>query len=239
MSSYNIFAKYYDRLTENADYKVRSDYISGFFNHGKVENILEIACGTGSFTKELCKKGYNVTACDLSDSMLTIAKSKCPDAKFLKCDMRSFDFEGNFDACICMLDSINHLTDIEDWKRCFDSVWRSVKKDGLFIFDVNTVYKHNIILADNSFIFDEEDFFLAWDNELLDGNIVRIFLDFFIFNGINYDRYSEEFEELALDSEEIKAILIDKFEIIGIYDDLTLNPERQDSERLYFVCKRK
>ncbi|MDE6506269.1 MAG: class I SAM-dependent methyltransferase, partial [Eubacterium sp.] len=79
---------------------------------------------------------------------------------------------------------------------------------------VNTVYKHNNILADNSFVFDEEDYFLSWDNELLDGNRVRIMLDFFVFNGNNYDRYSEEFIETAYSAEVLEDALSPYFEVL-------------------------
>lgn len=58
-----------------------------------------------------------------------------------------------------------------------------------------------------------------------------------MFNGSSYDRYSEEFNEKAYTVEELKNIL-DKFEIIGIYDEMTLEPPKSDSERIYFVCKK-
>lgn len=242
MSNYGIFAQFYDGLTENVDYKVRSDYISDFFHQAQIvpgDDILDLACGTGSITKQLADKGYRMTGLDLSKEMLTFAVNKSPESTFLAGDMTSFDFNEAFDGCVCCLDSINHLTDIDDWKRCFDCVAKSLRKDGLFIFDVNTVYKHQNILGDNAFIFDEEDYFLAWDNELLDGNTVQIYLDFFIKAGEHYERCSESFQELAPESSVITDLLKNQFDIIGIYDDLTLLPEKTDSERLYFVCKRK
>lgn len=241
MSNYGVFAQYYDKLLSNGEYEVRSDYISGFIidngiNSGK---MLDIACGTGEFTKYFVNKGFDVTGLDLSEDMLSIAKSKCPDTLFLRCDMREFDFKGEFDCCICCFDSINHLNFAEDWKKCFDSVARSVKSGGMFIFDVNTEYKHNCVLSGNSFIFDEEDCFLAWDNYGEGDGNVDIFLDFFIYNGKNYDRYSENFSETAFKSDFIVNMLKDNFQILGIYNDLTKEPENEESVRLYFICKRK
>jgi len=101
------------------------------------------------------------------------------------------------------------------------------------------VYKHRNILADNSFVFDEENYFLSWDNELIDSYSVRIILDFFVYNGVSYDRYSEEFVETAFETEVLSSALMPYFEILGIYDDLSLESPKTDSERLYFVCKRK
>ncbi len=238
--SYNTFALFYDRLTENADYEVRSDYISNFFSQygsgGK--NVLDLACGTGTLCALLSAKGYDVTGIDLSADMLTVAKNKCPDSKFICADISDFDISEKFDFCTCTLDSINHLSDINEVKKCFHSVYNCLKKDGLFVFDVNTIYKHNEVLCDNTFVFDEEDFFLSWDNELMENNQVRILLDFFIFNGKNYDRFSEEFVETAYSVDELKSALKD-FEIIGIYDEITENSPKSDSERIHFVCRRK
>ncbi len=240
MSNYGIFARYYDRLTNNAEYEVRSDYISGFFNADNKEeySVLDLACGTGSIAKCLTDKGYKVTGLDKSEEMLAEASLKI-GANLIKGNMTDFNFNNSFDSCICTLDSLNHLNSIEEWESCFKCVHSSIKKGGRFIFDVNTVYKHNVILADNSFIFDEKDFFLAWDNELINENSVRILLDFFIYNGKSYDRYSEEILETAFSVETIKKALSPYFEVEGIYDELTKKATRDDSERIYFVCKGK
>lgn len=241
MSSYHTFAQFYDTLTENAEYKVRSEYISNFFSRYGTNgrNLLDLACGTGSFSKIFSDMGYSVTGLDLSEDMLSVADNKCGGkVEFLKGDMTDFAFENKFDFCICTLDSINHITDYNDVKKCFNNVYHVLNEGGIFVFDVNTIYKHRNILCDNTFVFDEEDFFLSWDNEYHDEDEVRIILDFFVFNGTNYDRYSEEFDEKAYSAEELTAVL-DGFEILGIYDELTENPPCDDSERLYFVCKRK
>ena len=92
-------------------------------------------------------------------------------------------------------------------------------------------------MKDNTFVFDEENFFLSWDNEYLGENTVRILLDFFVFNGVNYDRFSEEFCEKAYEISELENKL-NKFKILGVYDELTLTEPKNDSERIYFVCKK-
>lgn len=242
MASYNVFAQFYDGLTSNVEYEKIANYVSGFFNEhlpsGK--NVLDLACGTGTLSKLLCKKGYNVTGVDLSDDMLCVASSKnIENATFIKADISSFQLPYKVDYCVSSLDSINHLKNIDEVNKCFDCVWDALNIGGIFVFDVNTVYKHKNVLGDNTFVFDEEDFFLSWDNEFIGDNSVRILLDFFVFNGNNYDRFSEEFCEKAYDVQEIKHALIkNNFEILGIYDELSLNNVRNDSERIYFVCKK-
>ena len=219
--SYNTFAKFYDKLTENVEYKKRADYISSFFRRyaDKCDTVLDLACGTGSVSKYLSDLGYNVIGLDLSDEMLTVASSKqIKNAMFIKGDMTDFELPHKVDCCVCSLDSINHLKDIVEVKKCFDCVYNSLNDGGVFVFD-------------------EEDFFLSWDNEYLGDNTVRILLDFFVYNGKNYDRFSEEFNEKAYSVNELKSVL-NNFNIIGIYDELNLDDIKDDSERIYFVLKK-
>lgn len=243
MKSYNHFAEIYDDLTENVNYKVRSEYISDFFNKYDIpENgyILDLACGTGSVCSELLKKGYRLIGIDKSPEMLSAADKKLDGAaELINAEMQNFTLTEPADAVICLLDSINHLETETDVEKCFKCVYNSLKENGLFIFDVNTVYKHNCVLGDNTFVFDEEDYFLSWDNELLENNKVRIILDIFMYNGSSYDRFSEEFIETAYDSDLIKRLLSPYFEVLGVYNEFTLEPPEKDSERLYFVCKRR
>lgn len=245
MSSYNIFASFYDGLTENVDYKVRSEYISDFFlANGIISGtILDLACGTCSMSAEIAKKGFNIVGVDSSREMLTVAENKL-SAKgvvhsLINAKMQDFALSKSVEGCICCLDSINHITDYDDVTKIFKNVYDSLTDGGIFIFDVNTIYKHNNILADNTFIYDEDNFYLVWDNELCGNNTVRIILDFFIPHNDLYSRYSEEFYEKAYESSELKKSLAEcGFNVLGIYDELTKNPEKPNSERLYFVCKK-
>lgn len=242
MSSYNKFALVYDELTQNVEYEKRYAYIASFFNEHKLPRgakILDLACGTGSLTKLLEKDGYKPTGVDLSEDMLTAAAMKCKNANFIKADMRRLSFSGEFDGCICCLDSLNHLESIKELEDAFRGVYEALKPGVLFIFDVNTVYKHNELLSDNSFVFDEESYFLAWDNEFIADGKVRIFLDLFIKAGEYYERYSEDFTETAFELSVIKSALSPYFDILGLYDDMSLKEPEKDSERVYFICRRK
>ena len=243
MASYKQFAFVYDELTENVEYKKRFNYLMSFFKEFNIlpgESVLDLACGTGSFTKLLIDSGYNTIGVDSSEEMLTVADLKCEGrAKLLKGDMRDFDFSSEFSACICCLDSINHLSNIAEVKAAFNCVSKSLKKHGLFIFDVNTVYKHNKILSDHTFVFDKEDYFLAWDNEYISNGEVGIYLDLFVKEGERYKRFSDYFTEKAYPVSSLKAALKPYFDLIGVYDDLTFNPPKKASERLYFVCRSK
>lgn len=245
MSSYQTFAYLYDELTQNVEYEKRCDYILSFFEKNGIKSgtVLDLACGTGSMSIPFIKKGYNIIGLDYSEEMLEIASNRLSEAgnnfSLLKAKMQEFELSEKADACICCLDSINHLNNIDDVQATFKNVYDSLNNNGLFVFDVNTVYKHNKILADNTFVFDEDDYYLVWDNEAVDDRTVRILLDMFLFNGENYDRFSEEFEETAYSVEELSTWLKNSdFVNIKVYDELSYDEPKNDSERLYFVCKK-
>ncbi len=241
--SYNYFSRVYDDLTENIDYQVRSDYISGLFADRGIKSgasILDLACGTGTFSKLFFDKGFKVIGIDASSEMLEIAAFKTNgNVPLIRAKMQDFSLAESLDACICCLDSINHLNNIDDVKITFFNIHQSLKVGGIFIFDVNTVYKHNYILADYTFIFDEDKYFLSWDNELENENKVRMIIDIFALqeNG-EYKRYSEEFYETAFEIDELKKALSEYFKVLYVYDDLSRNDPKSDSERIYFVCER-
>lgn len=243
MGSYNSFAIVYDDLTKNVEYEKRFEYILSFFKKYGIcpgSRVLDLACGTGSFTALFEKAGYLVTGIDASDEMLTAAYSKCSGgAELLKGDMRAFILPYKYSACICCLDSLNHLSSIEEIKSTFMSVHASLEAGGLFIFDVNTVFKHDEVLSGNAFVFDGEDYFFSWDNEYISPGTVGIYLDLFLKKGNLYERHSEYFEEKAYPIKELECALEPYFQVEGIFDDLTLEKPKTASERLYFVCRSK
>lgn len=63
--------------------------------------------------------------------------------------MANFELDKKFDVILCIFDSINHLVDFEQWELTFDSVKAHLNDDGVFIVDINTVYKMERILRRN------------------------------------------------------------------------------------------
>lgn len=242
MQNYEVLSRVYDCLTDDVDYEARTRYISGFFSRYGIQSgarVLDLACGTGRFTEALLRAGYRVAGLDASAAMLTEAKRRCPEQSFYLTRMEQFALPEQYDACICMLDSINHLPDLESAADCFACVASVLRKGGIFIFDVNTIFKHREILAGHTFLFDEADFYLVWDNEPVDDTTVRVLIDLFFRNGGDlYQRCSEDFCERAYPEAELRAALSD-FTILGVYDDLSCHAPLPDSQRLYFVCRKK
>lgn len=246
MASYVPFADYYDDLMENAEYEKRCDYILSLlkkYNHN-TGLTLDLACGTGSLTLLLAEKGVDVYGVDASQEMLSIAQAKAyengKNILFLCQKMQRLDLFGTIDTCVCTLDSINHITDIDDVQKTFDRVSLFLNKGGYFLFDVNTVYKHQKILADNTFVYENKKVFCVWQNTLMEDNMVKIDLDFFEnANGNVYKRRNECFFERAYEHSKIIAMLEKSgLQLVDCFGDMTENkPEPQEQRAIYIAKK--
>lgn len=244
MNSYCDFAQFYDRLTLNVGYKERAEYIERLLAHFGHESgvTLDLACGTGSLTLELFKRGFDIFGADASSEMLSVAQQKAyeNDAQILYiCQkMQSLNLYSSINTCLCTLDSINHLTKPENVKKTFAGVAKYLEKDGLFVFDVNTIYKHQEVLAENCFVYDTDDVFCSWQNRQLENNTVEITLDFFIpeENG-SYIRSTECFAERAYSDEDLTMWLEQVgLKVKAIYGDMTFDEPKSDCQRKIFVA---
>ncbi len=244
-SSYDVFSQFYDSLTQNVDYKERADFFRTLLIRYGVSDgatILDMGCGTGKFTCEMAKLGYDMIGTDISPEMLCEARNNIYDSDvqmLLLCQsMEELDLFGTVDAAVSTLDSINHLPDKESVKKAFYNAGLFMNPDGVFIFDVNTVFKHREILADNTFIYDTDDVFCVWQNSLNEDNSVDISLDFFAPDGDVYYRESEEFTERAYEIEDIKKWLSEaEFEVLDIFNDISLSPLKDNSQRAVIAAR--
>lgn len=245
--SYDVFSGFYDRLTDNVEYEKRADYFCRLLSLCDIQGgiLLDLGCGTGSMSVKMAEKGFDVIGVDSSVGMLGVAQQKAYETGrqilLLNQPMQDIDLYGTVDCAICVLDGINHLNDSDEVRQTFEKVSLFMNKGGAFAFDVNTIYKHRNVLADNAFIYDFDDLFCAWQNNYNSAdNSVDIMLDFFEEEDGVYYRSSENFSEQAYELSDISLWLSDAgFDIIGIYDDLTTDPVKPDSERAVFLAKKK
>ena len=248
MASYGDFAYFYDNLTDNVDYEKRCSYIKGLLaENGVGEGILlDLACGTGTVSLLLSDMGYDVIGVDASEDMLSVAQEKKmesgADVIFLCQRMEELDLFGTINACVSTLDSINHVTDEETVREIFRRVSLFMEDKGIFLFDVNTPYKHKCVLGDNTFVYDTDEVYCVWQNTTDESLVTTVNLDIFEKDEDDeetYYRYSEEFTERAYDLDDIKKWLEDvKFEVVGIYEELTKDSVKADTQRAVFVAKK-
>lgn len=249
MAYNSSFASVYDVFTDGVDYSARADYLYSILKKNGIVSgtILDAACGTGSISCQLLEKGYDVVANDISVDMLNIARDKLSqygDRVVLLCqDMCELDLFGTVNAAVCCLDSLNHLLEIEELSDAIKSIGTFIEPGGVFIFDVNTLYKHRNVLSDRTFIYeDENEIFLAWQNSECDlDDIVEMYIDVFSQNADgSYKRQVDYIIERAYSVETISEILWQNgFEILNIFGDMKTLPPEENEERIYFVAKKK
>lgn len=247
MPSYQSFAGFYDDLTANIDYTARADYFRSLFcENGITEGILvDLGCGTGSMTEALARLGYDMIGIDASAEMLSAALEKKMDSGlgilYLQQEMQELDLYGTMDGCLCALDTLNHLTDPRAVQETFRRVSLFLRPGGIFVFDVNTPYKHAQVLKDQTFVYETDSVYCVWQNEALDEDLVQITLDLFSPDKSGrYRRETEQFCERAYSHETVCGFLEQAgLSLVACYHEDSKLPPRPDSERLVYVAKSK
>lgn len=235
--SYSSFAGVYDTLTFNVEYEKRAEYICELLKRNGCEKgiLLDLACGTGSLSELIAKKGYDMILVDSSPEMLGVARERLPETLVLCQDMTELDLYGTINAAVCSLDGINHLLKPVDVKKAFACVSLFTEKGGVFVFDINTPYKHENVLGNNTFVYEKDDVYLVWQNSYRKkSRTVDINLDIFTKEKSAYIRNSESFSERAYYIDDICKWLGEAgFRVTGVYEDMTFDEPHENSQRVY------
>lgn len=247
MAGYGIFASFYDRLTANVDYAEWAEYLLELFERFQGRQprlLLDLACGTGSLSAELIARGVDIIGVDNSPEMLIEAQKKSArlgEKWMLLCqDMRQLDLYGTVDGAVCMLDALNHLTDTDDLREVLRRLGLFIEKDGLLIFDVNTPFKHEKVLGDHAFVYEEPDFLCVWQNRYLPRRReIEIDLDFFICGKDGrYERCHEQFRERAYTVRTWRRLLQEAgFEVLAVFGERTTDAPAEKEERVVFAAR--
>lgn len=245
--SYDDFSRFYDLLTDNVEYEKRADYFCRLLSMCGINEgiLLDLACGTGSISDAMADRGFEVIGVDSSIGMLNAARRKVyesgKDILLLNQSMDELDLYGTIDCAVCVLDSINHLEDEEQVRETFRKVSLFMNPGGAFAFDVNTIYKHKNILADNAFVYDLDGLYCVWQNSYNeDDSSVDIDIDFFEEEDGAYYRSGESFTEQAYELDDISEWLEEAgFEVVGIFDDMTTEKTTPETQRAVFLAKKK
>lgn len=248
MSSYDVLAGCYDRLTYDVDYSAWADYIEKHFKKRPLpgKTVLDLACGTGSLTRELALRGYELIGVDQSPEMLAEAAEKNRGVSpiepiFLCQSMEKLDLYGTIDACVCCLDSVNYVTDPKKLARAFQRVHLFLMPGGLFLFDVNTPEKLES-LDGQVFLDETEDTYCVWRAEFSRrSRVCSYFMDIFQLDGATgqWDRGEELHRERAYRVDELAAMLESAgFRDIKAFGELKMRPPKPGEPRIFFTARK-
>ena len=248
MASYESFARVYDDFMDNIPYDEWAGYVISLLKEKGIEEglLLDLGCGTGNITQRLAKSGYDMIGVDNSAEMLEIAQEKNIEEEsqilYLLQDMREFELYGTVRAVISICDSMNYIIEYEDLTEVFRLVNNYLDPEGYFIFDMNTLYKYETILADNTIAEDRETMSFIWDNYFYEEERINEYnLNLFLQEEDGrYRKFTETHYQKAYTIDEVKQAITDGgMECIAIYDAFTREAPRKDSQRVYVIAREK
>ncbi len=245
MDNYEALSKYYDRFTSDVGYSSWADFFEEVFRREGItpKLVLDLACGTGSITKEMAGRGYEMIGVDASPEMLMKAMDNTlnfePRPLFLNQRMEELDLYGTVDVCLCCLDSVNYITNPKMLQQAFKKIHLFLEPGtGLFIFDVNTPEKF-ARMDGNTYVREGEDVFCVWQAAVGD-RLCAYQFDIFEKTGDVWVRSQETHEERIYSLPLLKGILGEAgFSEIKTYGGQDFSPVRGGEDRVFFTARRR
>ena len=238
--AYNEFAYFYDEFNGEADYEALYAQVKARLDaHGISSGILaDLGCGTGELTLMLAQAGYDMIGIDQSEEMLCVVRDKAEQLGLsgglllLQQDLCALDLYGTIRGAVSTFDTLNHIPDLD---KAIANAAFFMEKGGVFLFDMNTPYKHQAVLGENVFTFEEEDARCVWRNHY-DPAARRVTITVDIDYQETGEHFHEEFFEYTYTLEEITAALEKNgFTLESVCDGESFGPLTEESER-YFFC---
>ena len=244
MDAYTGFAEVYDEFMEDVPYEKWRDLVVAELKKEGIEDglVLDLGCGTGTFTRLLAQAGYDMIGVDGSQEMLMEAREKTFDSEILYLcqDMREFELYGTVRAIISTCDTMNYLLTPEDFIQTLRLANNYLDPGGVFIFDLNTLYKFRELMGNTTIAENGEDASFIWDN-YFDEETGRNEYDLTLFirqeNGL-FERVSEVHEEQGYTPEQILEFIAHSgMEYVRSFDAEDGGAPHATSEKVFYVVR--
>lgn len=245
MDAYTSFAEVYDMFMDNVPYEEWSRYLTELLKEYRIEEgvVCELGCGTGKMTRLLADTGYDMIGVDMSEDMLAIASMENPQQILYLCqDMRELELYGTVAAVVSVCDSMNYLLEEDDLLEVFQRVNEYLEPGGVFLFDLNTIYKYETLLGETTICENRPEGSFIWENYYDEEEQINEYdLTLFIQEKENlYRKFEETHYQRGYSMEKIRTLLEEAgMEFVTAYDACTKNPPRENSERIYIVAREK
>ncbi len=268
MRAYSDFARVYDELMDNVPYGAWCDTVSALIQEygisrpvdsdgaGQEESsgeetrlqsernlVLDLGCGTGTLTRLLRRKGYDMIGVDNSPEMLGIAMEKSEESGgilYLLQDMRELELYSTVGTVLSVCDCLNYLLEEEDLLRVFRLVNNYLYPGGLFLFDFNTVYKYSQVIGDTVIAENREDCSFIWENyyhrrEEINEYDLTVFVQE---DGERFRRFTENHLQRGYTPDNMRSLVEQAgMRVIRLLDADTLGEVTERSERVYMLAR--
>lgn len=241
--SYSSFAQVYDCFMDNVPYQEWCEYIVDILKEYGITDglLLDLGCGTGKMTRLLAKQGYDMIGVDMSEEMLGIAREQ--DAEgilYLLQDMREFELYGTVRAVVSVCDCMNYILEEEELLQVFRLVNNYLDPGGIFLFDMNTMYKYRQELGIQTICENREEASFIWDNYFDEESLINEYdLTLFVKEKEDLYRKFEEFHyQKAYEQETVQKLLEQAgMEVLAVYGEGTRQAPGDECSRMYFVAR--
>lgn len=231
---------------QGIDYEAWVSYIEEIISYyqGRVQAVVDLACGTGNSSFPWAARGYRTCGVDLSAKMLEIARAKA-DARrlaidFLQQDICNLQLERLVDLAVCFQDGFNYIVNIDDLRRSFRAIYRNLERGGFFIFDLN--YLPQIVSPNQSVsLVQEDDFTLCWSasfqesERLWEIEVAGTIND----KGGNRHDYQEKHRERVYAPYEVWSLLAEQgYTSLNSYQAFTFAQPHDLSPRIVYIAQK-
>ncbi|MBQ5431309.1 MAG: class I SAM-dependent methyltransferase [Lachnospiraceae bacterium] len=270
MDSYTSFARVYDLFMDQIPYdrwcEQIEPIIASYLEKKQQKIVLDLGCGTGQMTRRLFEKGYEMIGVDLSSEMLDIAReeemirmskegaSMEEGILYLQQDMRDLELYGTVQAAVSVCDSMNYLTSKEDLLTTLKLVDNYLDPEGIFLFDLKTVYLYEQVLGRNTFTDQRDTGSVIWENNYDPTTKINYYdLTMFVREDLLFDlsseedgeeeelafyRFKEEHAQRAYTIEEVEELVQQAgMRLIRVWDSDSGKDLKTDSQRAVFLCQ--
>lgn len=244
---YQGLAAVYDALMADVDYETWAAYYLALARGYAIDvkRAADCACGTGSLTIPLQKRGLVMTGVDMSADMLRVAGRKARDAgqqiPFVRQDMRSLLLHRPQDAVFCCCDGVNYLVRPADVQAFFAAAYQALRPGGGLFFDLSSPHKLSETLGNRCLGEDGEAISYIWQNHF-DPPSARLQMDVTFFvrqeNG-HYARFAETHFQRAHTARELAQWLAQAgFTDIRVFGDRTFAAPLPEEARMHVAAIR-
>lgn len=243
-NAFSEIAPWYDDLMAGVPYESWVGYLQELLElyHIKVHKVLDLACGTGRFSRLLRRLGWEVVGVDASPAMIQEAQQRSLGwgIRYYCQKMQDLSLEEEFDLVVCLFDSLNYVLNPEEVQGAFHRVYHHLRPGGAFIFDVNDEYAYRMDLFTQRGVTRSRRLEYIWKSRYdPERRLCRVDMRFIVrYNGITRE-FQEVHYQRYYPREDLQRFLeVAGFKVLAQYQAWTLAPPTKNTDRTYFVAQK-